>query len=121
MDNIAGVHIWNISLRRFGLMVEMTAIASILYGIQMCLAKMAVLIWYLKFAREKWFTYAICVTMVCTAIYSAVLVLLQTFGCRPIAKTFDITVQGGTCINYGRTYLALAWLNVISDISILVG
>jgi hypothetical protein len=38
------------------------------------------------------------------------------FACNPVAMSYDITIQSGTCINRASLYIATAVVNIISDI-----
>ena len=57
--------------------------------------------------------------LVCFA-YNIALMLSLIFACRPIAKSWDLTITSGTCINRPAVYLANGVLNVATDFVILL-
>ena len=118
--SIIGAHIWDISIADFKTLSRITTIDSIIYLAVMALAKFSILMFYLKLAREQWFTYAIYATMGLVAGFSIALMLALAFACIPLGRVWDPTITEGHCINRGQIFLATAGLNAATDIIMLV-
>ncbi|CAG1986809.1 unnamed protein product [Fusarium graminearum] len=124
-----GVHVWEIPITTFNiyLMVRThqalnpaahrTAIIYVLCG---SLAKIALLIFYLRLSPQRWFKIAIYSSMFFISGYTIGLFFAVMFACHPINKNWDITVTGGSCVNQPVLYFATAAVNIASDVILFV-
>lgn len=119
-EKIIGPHVWDLSVADLKKLVFITAVDAALYIIVLALAKVSILLFYLKLARERWFTIAIWSTMAFIIAFSTGLFLSLVFACTPLKMVWDVTITDGHCINRGKNYLATAGLNASTDIIMLV-
>ena len=42
------------------------------------------------------------------------------FACNPVARSWDITIQTGSCVNRPALYIATAVLGIVTDVVLLV-
>lgn len=52
--------------------------------------------------------------------YSIALVLALIFACNPIAKSWDVSITGGSCIDRNGVYIATAVTNIITDLALIL-
>jgi hypothetical protein len=52
--------------------------------------------------------------------YTIALTLALLFACSPIAKSWSLSIKGGSCINRSGLYLATAATNTLSDIILIL-
>ncbi|KAH6894369.1 hypothetical protein B0T10DRAFT_603872 [Thelonectria olida] len=110
-----GVHGWEISVEKFNMYLLDVYLAAFIYVVCGSLAKIALLIFYLRLSPQKWFKMATLATIVLVAGYSIGLFFPLVFACRPITMNWDITVKG-ECLNQPSLYIATAVANIVSDI-----
>lgn len=64
--------------------------------------------------------WSIWVTIVIVVGYSIGIFFSLIFACNPIARSWDITIQEGSCINRPALYIATAVLGIVTDVMLLV-
>jgi hypothetical protein len=52
--------------------------------------------------------------------YSISTIFALIFPCRPVNKSWDVTVTGGSCINRGAVYIVQAVTNIVTDLILLI-
>jgi hypothetical protein len=52
--------------------------------------------------------------------YTIALTITPIFACHPIAKNWNIYIQGGSCVNRPAVYLSTAATNTVSDIVLII-
>ncbi|CAK3920277.1 hypothetical protein AC579_6149 [Lecanosticta acicola] len=119
-DRTMGTHVWDISVQQLKNLVLVTSVDSVTYLIVLATAKIAILLFYLKLARERWFILATYAAMGVVVSYGIALACSLIFACTPLVRVWDVTVTEGHCINRGKIYLATAGLNATTDIVILI-
>ena len=93
--------------------------AVIIYVPAVCLAKVAILIFYLRLNPTKYFRISVYVILGIVWSYMIALALALIFQCNPIRKAWDPLVAG-TCIPNAKLYMANSTLNVITDFLVLL-
>lgn len=58
--------------------------------------------------------------MLFIAGYSLGIFFAIIFACNPIARSYDVTVTTGSCINTAALYIATAVFNIASDIILFI-
>lgn len=91
----------------------------VLYPPASLCAKTAMLMFYRRLSPQQWFQWAVYFSMFFVVASQGVLFFLATFGCKPIAKGWDLSLEG-TCIDKTPVYEATAITGVISDIMLIV-
>jgi hypothetical protein len=84
----------------------------------MCV-KLSILVLYLRLSPEKRFRTMVHAVSVCVVMYSLVASFGFLFACKPIAKTWDLTITYGSCIDVSRIWTFSAVMNSATDIFIL--
>jgi len=82
--------------------------------------KLSLLLFYLQISPES--SFRLCVWALACIItgYSVASVFVVIFSCSPVAKSWDITITSGYCVNLPVFYVANLSLNSITDIAVLV-
>ena len=93
--------------------------ATILYCPTLMFAKLAILLTYLRISPQRNFRIAVYITMGIVLSYSMSIMLVLIFGCRPIAKAWDLTITDGKCVNKNAVYLSINLFNIATDFIIL--
>ncbi|KAH6700564.1 hypothetical protein BKA61DRAFT_681673 [Leptodontidium sp. MPI-SDFR-AT-0119] len=114
-----GVHLWDMQLTRFSSIVKMGSIEGVFYGLSFLFVKVSILLLYLRLSPYLTFRIAVWVVMVVTIVYSLLGAFSFLFNCRPIAKNWDITIDG-KCIDIPKIFITHASLTIITDIAMLL-
>ncbi|PIA98112.1 hypothetical protein CB0940_05648 [Cercospora beticola] len=120
MQKIEGVHVWDLSVPNFKTMGLFTGVSVILYVWTTALAKVSILMLYLRISPEKWFIFSIYATITFVTSFATAATAALIFACLPLERVWDPTVTYGHCINRGKVYLSMAGMNAATDIIILV-
>ncbi|CAG9990171.1 unnamed protein product [Clonostachys byssicola] len=116
----AGLHGWELPIENLGEYVKIAYIQGPVYAACGCFAKLSLLTFYLRLSPQQWFIISTWTTIAFQIAYTIVLEGTLIFGCRPIARGWDITITEGQCLSTAAIYIATAVLNIISDVIILV-
>lgn len=95
-------------------------LAASLYVICGSLAKIALLIFYLRLSPQRWFKMATWSAIVLISGYTAGIFFPLVFACRPIAMNWDATITDGVCLNRPSLYIATAVANIASDLVLFI-
>ncbi|KAI9848471.1 MAG: hypothetical protein M1838_000515 [Thelocarpon superellum] len=116
-----GYHMWDVSLLTFSPgWLAWDFVASIVYTISIWLAKLAVLLLYLRLFPKKETRIAI-FFMLFVITGQVVSVTIALFlGCTPFAKVYDVTITYGSCLDKNQISIVTSGLNVATDIILLV-
>lgn len=90
-------------------------IASWVYCLAGSLAKLSLLVFYLRLSPQAWFRWSVWVTMAFISSYTIGIVFALIFACNPISMAWDIRV-GGECIDMAVLYIVTAAANICSDL-----
>lgn len=94
--------------------------ATCLFVSGLCLARLAHLIFFHRLmTAKKWLRYVLLAVAAFIIIGSSVIICTFVFACRPIAKGWDISLSG-SCIDRSAIFVALAALNIFSDICLFI-
>ncbi|KAH8595300.1 hypothetical protein B0O99DRAFT_572012 [Bisporella sp. PMI_857] len=116
-----GVHLWNVPLTTFSPhFLKMAVVNGVFYGLSFLCVKVSILLLYLRLSPYYLFRIAVWVVMVTTAVYSVFGSFAFLFNCQPIAKTWDITITDGRCINVSKIAMTHASLTIVTDIAMLI-
>ncbi|KAF4825696.1 Satratoxin biosynthesis SC1 cluster protein 4 [Colletotrichum siamense] len=113
-----GVHAWEIPIEKFHIFMMDVFLAAPIYTICGSFAKVSLLIFYMRLSPQRWFKWAVWITLGVIISYSAALFFALIFACDPIAMSWDVTVTEGTCIDRPAIYIATAVANIVSDVMI---
>ncbi|KAF6806675.1 integral membrane protein [Colletotrichum sojae] len=116
-NSVLGIHGWELPLERFNkFMLVAIYIASPIYTAGASFAKVSLLIFYRRLSPQRWFKWAVRVTIAIITLYSTGIFFALIFACDPMAMSWDVRVTKGTCINRPALYIATAIANIISDL-----
>ncbi|KAI8287583.1 hypothetical protein K4K60_012340 [Colletotrichum sp. SAR11_57] len=113
-----GVHAWEIPIEKFHIFMMDVFLAAPIYTICGSFAKVSLLIFYMRLSPQRWFKWAVWITLGVIISYSAALFFALIFACDPIAMSWDVTITEGTCIDRPAIYIATAVANIVSDVMI---
>lgn len=95
-------------------------VAGIVYVPALALAKASLIILYYRIvAQRKFFRYCLYVISAVVIGYSVAIVFALIFACKPIARAWDMSIDG-TCIDQKGLYTATAVTNTVTDVALLV-
>lgn len=133
----AGHHMWDILMSKFSpyfwqaslnptsLSVNtpnltQTSISGILiFAISIAFSKLSVLGFYLRISPDRVIRRAVHTLIGIVCIYTLLYIFLMVFRCRPVASSWDLTVEG-KCIDTLVPMLTLSIANIVIDALILV-
>ncbi|KAL9597906.1 MAG: hypothetical protein Q9219_004859 [cf. Caloplaca sp. 3 TL-2023] len=95
------------------------AASVVIYVPAVGLAKVAILLFYLRLNPERGFRTAVYVSLLLTTSYVLALSFAILFECSPVAKFWNPLLEG-ECVDSTKLYLANAILNVIFDFVVLL-
>jgi hypothetical protein len=75
----------------------------------------SVLLFYTRIFPSRNFHIAIWILVFIAAGYNIASVLANVFSCNPIAKSWDLSITHGTCMNRPVFYFANAGLGIFTD------
>ncbi|KAI0024940.1 hypothetical protein F4780DRAFT_484212 [Xylariomycetidae sp. FL0641] len=121
IDHGLTYHVWDILMsdyhvgeRLYGLLAYLTFIFSI------TLAKLSILVLYLRLAPHAWFRWTCYGCMAVIASYSVVAALVESLACQPLAGIVNESLKGAHCYDSYPAYIALSSLNAAMDVVILL-
>ncbi|KAF3385389.1 hypothetical protein F1880_002741 [Penicillium rolfsii] len=111
-----GKHMWDVPLADFmAQFPKLNLIAAIIYCAATGFTKVSVLVFYLRIFPSRSFHIAVWTIVFVAAGYSIASILANIFSCNPIAKSWDLTITTGTCMNRPVFYFANAGLGIFTD------
>lgn len=90
-------------------------LAAIFYCAATGFTKVSVLIFYLRIFPSKNFHFAVWSIVFIAVGYNIASVLANVFACTPIAKSWDLLITSGGCMNRSVFYFANAALGIFTD------
>ena len=102
-----------------GWSVQLIPIAASLMVLCAGFAKLSLVCFYHRMSQLRWLRIASVAIGVFIVISSIALFCALTFSCTPLKATWDITIPG-KCIDRTAVYVALAALNIITDVVLLI-
>ncbi|KAL4965548.1 uncharacterized protein BDV14DRAFT_199950 [Aspergillus stella-maris] len=119
----SGVDQWNLRLRDLRSLLWYYHVGSIVAGLIILFIKLAILLQLLEIFghRRDLFFWSCHVVIWSNVIYYTVNTLLDIFGCRPIAKSWDFLITTGSCVvKTDSQNLSSSVINCASDLIILI-
>jgi hypothetical protein len=95
--------------------LQLNLIAAIIYCAATGFTKVSVLVFYLRIFPSRNFHIAVWTIVFIAAGYSIASILANIFSCNPIAKSWDLTITTGSCMNRPVFYFANAGLGIFTD------
>ena len=90
-------------------------LAAIFYCAATGFAKVSVLVFYLRIFPSRSFHIAVWTIVFIAVGYNIGSVLANVFACTPVAKSWDLTITHGKCMNSDVFYFANAGLGIFTD------
>ncbi|KAI0907637.1 hypothetical protein F4823DRAFT_641220 [Ustulina deusta] len=122
MDHYGGKHQWDITPNQAHEAFYWFNVASIHYGITICIAKIAVLCLYRRvFSPIRWSPFDISIVALINllALFYIATNIVKIWECIPRAKIWDPTIPG-TCINTPMLLNVSGLFNTVTDLIILL-
>ncbi|KAK6826211.1 hypothetical protein PG987_013705 [Apiospora arundinis] len=116
---ILGVHMWEMPVNHYSFYKVMELVVAVTYAPCVGLAKLSLLLYYRRLSPQTWLGWVVVATMVIVVGCSLGTSFSLVFGCNPIARSWDMTVKGGTCIDRDALHLATVVLNMATSLVIL--
>ncbi|KAL2794020.1 integral membrane protein [Aspergillus keveii] len=110
------VHMWDVPASHLSPMfMKLNLVAAIIYCAGTGFLKVSVLLFYTRIFPSRNFHIAIWILVFIAAGYNIASVLANVFSCNPIAKSWDLSITHGTCMNRPVFYFANAGLGIFTD------
>ncbi|KAI9375464.1 hypothetical protein BJX61DRAFT_128299 [Aspergillus egyptiacus] len=110
------VHMWDVPVTKLSPMfMKLNLVAAIMYCAGTGFLKVSVLLFYLRIFPSRGFQAAVWTLVFIAAGYNVASVLANVFSCNPIAKSWDISITEGSCMNRPVFYFANAALGIFTD------
>ncbi|RYP78918.1 hypothetical protein DL771_000303 [Monosporascus sp. 5C6A] len=112
-----GVHAWEIPIETFEKFRLHVYIAAPTFVPCAGLAKLALLVFYLRLSPQRWFHIVVWSTIGIIAIYSLIIFFGLIFACSPVRMAFTVTeTVEGSCIQQPALFIVTAITNTLTDI-----
>ncbi|KAI9672493.1 MAG: hypothetical protein M1817_003259 [Caeruleum heppii] len=116
-----GMHLWEVPLMTFTpKLLTLIYSSSLTYIPLIFMVKLSWLLLYLRLSPARWYRICIFTLLAILAIYHFIGMMVVAFACSPVRKSWDLTVQGGTCVDSNVNVIFSAAFNVVTDIALLV-
>ncbi|RJE18980.1 hypothetical protein PHISCL_08688 [Aspergillus sclerotialis] len=116
-----GIHIWNVTPDLFNKYQKVVLAAAVVYVPALAFAKVSMIVLYHRLmSRTTLYRWALYIISGIVCGYSISLVLALIFACNPVAKTWDVSITGGSCIDRNGVYIATAVFNIVTDLALIV-
>lgn len=90
------------------------------YGLSIMLTKVSILVFYLRFSLHRAFRIVVYADMAVVILYSLVGTFEWLYACKPISKSWDLTISTGSCINQVKLFIFSGAMNTITDVVTLI-
>jgi len=95
-------------------------ISGVFYGLSFMCTKLSILFFYLRLSPYQSFRISVWIVAAVIVIYSLLGSFAFLYNCRPIAKHWDKTIRGGSCIGVTKILMTHNILNLATDVAMLV-
>ncbi|QKX60148.1 uncharacterized protein TRUGW13939_07291 [Talaromyces rugulosus] len=122
MSNHGGQHAWDITAQQAHDAAYWFNVASIEYGVMICITKLAILWLYRRFFSPiRWSLFDILIVSLIVILigFYGITSFVKIFECSPRAKIFDKSIPG-TCTDVSRLLNTSGMFNTITDYLILL-
>ena len=90
-------------------------LAAIIYCAGTAASKSSILLFYLRIFPGRTFQIAVWIAAFFVVGYNLATIFANIFSCNPIAKSWDVMIPTGACINRPLLYFANAGLGIFTD------
>ncbi|PGH15341.1 hypothetical protein AJ79_02507 [Helicocarpus griseus UAMH5409] len=109
-------HMWDVPITDFSPhFLLLNLLSAMLYCAGIGATKVSCLLLYLRIFPTKKFQIAVWAIIAVAASYSIASVFANLFSCSPVAKSWDVSILRGHCMDRPRFYFANAALGIITD------
>ncbi|PVH91798.1 hypothetical protein DM02DRAFT_468896, partial [Periconia macrospinosa] len=116
-----GRHLWDVPFPVFSPhFLQLGAISGTFAGISIMLTKLSILTLFLRFISQRNLRIAVYIIMTIVVAYSLVTSFEWLYACRPLEKLWDLTITGGSCIDWLKITVFNGVMNTLTDAVILV-
>ncbi len=102
-------------LRSADLYLKWNLVSANVYCAATAASKSSILLFYLRIFPGRAFKIAVWIAAFFVVGYNFACIFADTFSCNPIAKSWDVTILSGSCINRPILYFVNAGLGIFTD------
>ncbi|TLD32550.1 hypothetical protein E2P81_ATG05526 [Venturia nashicola] len=117
---LIGVHAWELTGNQLNTIAKITLTTTVLYSPALAFAKLSFLCLYLNINPAQGFRTSVYLTMFVVIGSCVGIVISLLAACTPFAKSIDVTVVEGQCLNKAALYIATGIINIITDMMVLL-
>ncbi|KAI1857415.1 hypothetical protein JX265_011150 [Neoarthrinium moseri] len=117
---LTGTHAWEMSLEKYNYWTLIFYVSSTIYTPTTGLAKLSLLCFYNKVSPARWWIWCTRISIFVLAGYTVAITFAMLFACNPIRRSWDVTMTEGECVNRPYLYIAIAALQILSDVGLII-
>ncbi|KAL4921364.1 hypothetical protein BDW62DRAFT_197942 [Aspergillus aurantiobrunneus] len=111
-----GIHMWDVPVTVLSPnFLKRNVISACIYCVGTGFLKVSVLLFYMRIFPSRNFHLAVWTLVFIAASYNIASVLANVLACNPVAKSWNVAITGGYCMNRNAFYFANAGLGIFTD------
>lgn len=114
-----GSHMWEVKMVNFNRFMVMYYVTSTVYTAQIGVVKVALALFYRRISPARWWQITINSLIAFMTLFTIVIVFISIFACNPVAKSWDLTILTGSCLNRNAIYLTITSTHVLLDLILI--
>ncbi|KAK2787825.1 hypothetical protein FQN51_003065, partial [Onygenales sp. PD_10] len=116
-----GRHIWDVSLPDYISFLRLSLVEAVFYVLATGSMKISIILFYLRVFPPPSRATKVCRALIAFIFcYTLASTLVNIFLCSPVRKFWDVTIEGGRCVDRAAFYYANAGLLITTDVLTLV-
>ncbi|KAK2776744.1 hypothetical protein FQN53_002489 [Emmonsiellopsis sp. PD_33] len=116
-----GRHIWDVSLSDYISFLRLSLVEAVFYVLATGSMKISIILFYLRVFPPPSRATKVCRALIAFIFcYTLASTLVNIFLCSPVRKFWDVTIEGGRCVDRAAFYYANAGLLITTDVLTLV-
>ncbi|KAK8076791.1 hypothetical protein PG994_004063 [Apiospora phragmitis] len=116
---LTATHAWEMPLERYNYWTLIFYVASTIYTPTSGNANVSLLCFYSKLSPARWWIWCVRISFFFLAGYTLAITCAMVFACNPIRRSWDVTVTKGYCVNRAQLCIAIAALQIVSDLGLI--
>ncbi|KAI5858487.1 hypothetical protein BZA05DRAFT_440142 [Tricharina praecox] len=119
-----GSHIWDVKLSLYSPhFLKLDIVSQIFYFLANMFIKCSILYFLLRASARlsgpiRWYLWSL---LTFSVLYNIACIFKIIFSCNPVPALWDVTLMAGAhCVNPHQTFVAVACINVVTDILVLI-
>lgn len=99
--------------------LEIYYVCSTVYTVQIGRVKIAFALFYRRISPARWWQWSVNALLGFIGCFTIALALISIFACDPVAKSWDLTILTGSCLDRNPIYLSITSTHVFFDVILI--